>query len=355
MKSLDIEKLFLEHILNLKPYSSARDEYQGREGIFLDANENPFGSALDYGRFNRYPDPYQKELKKAISELKKIPIEQIFLGNGSDEPIDLLIRAFCYSGKDSIVQIAPTYGMYQVCAEIQDVKTISVLLDDGFELNVKNLINTQKETRSKIIFICSPNNPTGNAFEKEHILSIVKSVEAIVVVDQAYIDFCPDKSLLEEVKNYPNLVILQTFSKAWGLAALRVGMAFANERIIAVLNKIKYPYNLNILSQEMVLKALENKPRVERYVKQINTLKNDLIVSLSSIQGTQKIYHSDANFILVKFDNAPALYQYLIEKKIITRDRTKAVMCDNCIRITVGTSDENEVLVQSIKSFYSPE
>lgn len=353
MSNFSIDKIFLEHIVKLKPYSSARDEYKGSEGIFLDANENPFGSATDDEKFNRYPDPLQLELKSKIAMLKGVEGNQIFLGNGSDEPIDLLIRSTCFSGKDAIVQIAPSYGMYQVCADIHHVKMVSVPLNDDFLLDADKLIKAQQESQAKIVFICSPNNPSGNALDRDEIIKVIENVDALVVVDEAYIDFCPDKTLLKDINQYKNLVVLQTFSKAWGLAALRLGMAFSNPEIISLLNKIKYPYNLNILTQRTVLKALDNAPRVLRYAKQINTLKNDLIISLSAINQVQKIHHSDANFILVKFESARELFDYLINHKIITRDRTKVLMCEDCIRITIGTIEENEALLNEIKSFYA--
>ncbi|MFQ3575277.1 MAG: histidinol-phosphate transaminase [Cytophagales bacterium] len=353
MNPFEADKYFLQHIIQLKPYSSARDEYKGSEGIFLDANENPFGSATDEGKFNRYPDPLQKELKNQIAKLKGVESNQIFLGNGSDEPIDLLIRSTCFPGKDSIVQIAPSYGMYQVCADIHHVNLVSVQLEDDFLLNATKLIEAQQQSKAKLVFICSPNNPSGNAFEKSEIIKVIENVSALVVVDEAYIDFCPEKSMLNELARYPNLVVLQTFSKAWGLAALRLGMAFAHESIISVLNKIKYPYNLNILTQNTVLKALENAPRVARYAKQLNNLKADLIVTLSAMENIKKIYHSDANFVLVKFDKAKELFDSLINKKIITRDRSKVIMCEDCLRITIGTLEENDALIHGINDFYT--
>jgi histidinol-phosphate aminotransferase len=335
-----IRTLLRENIKTLLPYSSARDEFTGEAMVFLDANENPFNEP-----YNRYPDPLQKELKKKIAELKKVPAENIFLGNGSDEPIDLLIRAFCEPGTDNIVTINPTYGMYQVAADICGVELKKVSLTENFELNSTALLNaTDKNT--KLIFLCSPNNPTGNSLEHSAIIKILETFNGIVILDEAYTDFAQGKSLLGELANYPNLVILQTFSKAWGMAGIRLGMAFASSEIIDVLNKIKYPYNLNILTQQKALELLENKETVEKWVKLLITEREKMTGLLKDFPFVVKIYPSDANFLLIKIHDAKGIYDYLVEKGIIVRDRSTVHLCDDSLRITIGTPEENEKLLE---------
>lgn len=343
--AMNINNLLRKNIQNLKPYSSARDEYSGDAMVFLDANENPYNEP-----YNRYPDPLQKELKQKISELKNIPANQIFLGNGSDEPIDLLIRAFCEPGTDNIVTINPTYGMYQVAADTNDIEVIKVSLTADFELDSKQILQSVNEN-TKLIFLCSPNNPSGNSLNKEAMLEIIQNFEGLVIVDEAYIDFAPGKSLLPDIEKYPNLVILQTFSKAWGMAGIRLGMAFASNEIISVLNKIKYPYNLNILTQQKAIELLENQKQVEIWVQKLIEEREKMVKYLSKLHFVNKIYPSDANFLLVKVTDARGIYNYLVESGIIVRDRSKIHLCDNSLRITIGTMEEDNVLLQALKEY----
>lgn len=342
---MDINNLLRKNIQNLKPYSSARDEYSGDAMVFLDANENPFNEP-----YNRYPDPLQKELKQKISVLKNIPSNQIFLGNGSDEPIDLLVRTFCEPGIDNIITINPTYGMYQVAADTNDIEVIKVSLTKEFELDSKQVLEAVNE-KTKLIFLCSPNNPSGNSLNKEAMLEIIQNFNGLVIVDEAYIDFAPGKSLLPEINKYPNLVILQTFSKAWGMAGIRLGMAFATVEIIQVLNKIKYPYNINILTQKKALELLGNKEQVDIWVKKLIEEREKMAKYLAKLHFVTKIYPSDANFLLVSMIDARAIYNYLVENGIIVRDRSKIHLCDNSLRITIGTMDEDIVLLQALKDY----
>ncbi len=332
------------NIAALQPYSSARDEYSGAEAIFFDANENPFNSP-----FNRYPDPYQRELKRKISALKGVEPETIFLGNGSDEAIDLLFRAFCVPGKNNVVSIDPTYGMYQVAADIKDVEVKRVLLTPEFELDAKALLDAT-DGNTKMIFICSPNNPTANCFVEQEMIRVIEGFDGIVVIDEAYIDFAPDKSLLSKLEKYPNLVILQTFSKAWGVAAIRLGMAFASKEIVSVLSKIKYPYNVNLLTQDKGMEMLDNEAQKQGWVEVILKEKARLIKALQQNHLIKKIYPSDANFLLVKVDNPKGVYDYLVERKMIIRDRSKVTMCEGCLRITVGTPEENDRLIEALQN-----
>lgn len=344
----DINKLLRKNIRELKPYSSARDEFKGNASVFLDANENPNETGI-----NRYPDPLQMQLKNKISEIKKITTEQIFLGNGSDEAIDLIIRAFCEPGKDNIVSICPTYGMYKVCADINNIEYREVLLNNDFSLNSSKLLKkTDKD--SKVLFLCSPNNPTGNSLETKEILNVLEDFNGIVVVDEAYIDFSSNESLIYSLRKYPNLVVLQTFSKAWGMAGIRLGMAYASTELIQVLNKIKYPYNLNILTQQKALKKIqEEKKNIDSVVANIIAERNKLSIELSGFNLVLKIYPSDANFLLIKVTNAKKIYNFLIEKEVIVRDRSNVDLCDNCLRITVGTSDENAELLKLLAEYDS--
>lgn len=343
--NMNINNLLRKNIKNLKPYSSARDEYSGDAMVFLDANENPFNAP-----YNRYPDPLQKELKQKISVLKNISANQIFLGNGSDEPIDLLVRAFCEPAIDNIITINPTYGMYQVAADTNNIEIIKVSLTDDFELDSKQVLQAVTKN-TKLIFLCSPNNPSGNSLKKEAMLEIILNFEGIVIVDEAYIDFAPGKSLLSEIEKYPNLVILQTFSKAWGMAGIRLGMAFASLEIIQVLNKIKYPYNINILTQQKALELLENKEQVDVWVKKLIEEREKMAKYLAKLHFVTKIYPSDANFLLVSMNNARSIYNYLVENGIIVRDRSKIHLCDSSLRITIGTMDEDIVLLQALKDY----
>ncbi len=342
---MNINNLLRKNIQNLKPYSSARDEYSGDAMVFLDANENPFNEP-----YNRYPDPLQKELKQKISVLKNISANQIFLGNGSDEPIDLLIRAFCEPSIDNIITINPTYGMYQVAADTNNIEVIKVSLTEDFELDSK-LILKAVNPNTKLVFLCSPNNPSGNSLNKEAMLEIIQNFEGIVIVDEAYIDFAPGKSLLPEIEKYPNLVILQTFSKAWGMAGIRLGMAFATLEIIQVLNKIKYPYNINILTQQKAIELLDNKEQVDIWVKKLVEEREKMAKYLAKLHFVTKIYPSDANFLLVTMTDARGIYNYLVENGIIVRDRSKIHLCDNSLRITIGTMDEDIVLLQALKDY----
>ncbi|MFW5774524.1 MAG: histidinol-phosphate transaminase [Tangfeifania sp.] len=339
---MNINNLLRKNIKNLQPYSSARDEYSGEAMVFLDANENPFNEP-----YNRYPDPLQKKLKKKVAELKDVKPEQIFLGNGSDEPIDLLIRAFCEPGQENIVTIDPTYGMYKVAASINNVEVRKASLTSNFGLDVPQLLNAVDDD-TKMIFLCSPNNPTGNLLDKDAVLYIAEKFNGIVVLDEAYIDFAPGKSLLAEIENYPNLVILQTFSKAWGMAGIRLGMAFAAPEIISVLTKIKYPYNLNVLTQQKALELTDNHEKVEKWVKRIIAERAKMAELLKDFPFVVAVYPSDANFLLVKMHDATGIYNYLAERGIVVRDRSKIHLCENSLRITIGTSEENEQLLKAL-------
>jgi histidinol-phosphate aminotransferase len=339
----DINALVRRNILTMKPYSSARDEFKGEAEIYLDANENPYQSP-----YNRYPDPLQWNVKKELAAIKHIDPKQIFLGNGSDEAIDLLIRAFCEPNQDSILITEPTYGMYSVCAEVNAVNVQPVLLTPDFDIDLDAFPRTFDAT-TKIIFLCSPNNPTGNLLSRDKILEVLKRFYGLVVIDEAYIDFAKSKSFIDDLAKYPNLVVLQTFSKAWGLAGLRLGMCFASEDIIGILNKIKYPYNVNIRTQELALDALENVRVMEEWVKEIIKQRTKLMKSLEKLSITERVFPSDSNFILVRVKDAPATYQYLLENKIIVRDRSRVTLCYNCLRITVGTPEENDRLIKALE------
>jgi histidinol-phosphate aminotransferase len=345
----DLKKILRPHILTLTPYASARDEYEGTEGIFLDANENPLGSITSQA-YNRYPDPYQWALKKKIAAIRNVQPRQIFLGNGSDEAIDLLIRATCSPQSDEVILLPPTYGMYEVSTNINDVRMVKVPLISDFQIDLPKVLAaiTQK---SKLIFLCSPNNPTGNLLREEDIISILKAFPGIVVVDEAYIDFAPEHTFVNKLGEFPNLVVLQTFSKAWGLAGLRLGMAFASEEIITILNKLKSPYNINTLTQELVEQSLDNVLAKDKMARQILQDKKVLINALKKLPVVEHIYPSDANFLLVKVTDARAMYTHLIGDKIIVRDRSKVILCEGCLRITVGTTEENGKLVESMAAF----
>lgn len=341
-----LKELTRPNIWALEPYSSARDEYNGAEAsIFLDANENPFNTPN-----NRYPDPLQKEVKKRISLVKKANVQNIFLGNGSDEPIDLVFRAFCNPGIDNVVAIAPTYGMYQVCADINDVEYRKVLLDDNFQFKAESLL-AATDDNTKLIFICSPNNPTGNSLCRKEIEDVIKKFQGIVILDEAYSDFSDSPSFITELDKYPNLIILQTFSKAWGCAAIRLGMAFASTEIIQILSKIKYPYNVNRLTQEEALKMLEKDYQVKEWIKTLKSERERLIKEFGKLECCKFIYPTDANFFLAKVTDAKAIYSYLVGNGIIVRNRTNVVLCDNCLRITVGTRPENDGLLQALQNY----
>lgn len=344
---MNINKLLRKNIAALKPYSSARDEYTGEAMVFLDANENPFNKP-----YNRYPDPLQKAVKEKVSGIKNILSEKIFLGNGSDEPIDLLIRAFCEPGVDNIVTINPTYGMYQVAADISGVELRKVSLTANYELDTSALLKAT-DNNTKLIFLCSPNNPTGNSLDKDALTQVINRFNGLVIIDEAYIDFAPGKSLLPVIDQYPNLVILQTFSKAWGMAGIRLGMAFASIEIISVLNKIKYPYNLNILTQKKALELLDQKEKVNAWVEELLEERAKLESELKEFPFVVQIYPSDANFLLVKMNDARGIYEYLVEEGIIVRDRSKVHLCESSLRITIGSEKENKILLKALKNLIS--
>ena len=341
----NIQNLVRDNIKTLTPYSSARDEFTGEASIFLDANENPYDTTV-----NRYPDPLQKLVKENISNLKNIDLENIFLGNGSDEVIDLIFRAFCKPAADNAIVLPPTYGMYSVSAKINDIEIKEVLLTNDFQPNTEAILNTVNDN-SKIIFICSPNNPTGNLIEKDKIEKILDGFNGLVVVDEAYIDYSPGKSILPLLKKYQNLIVLQTFSKAWGLAGIRLGMAFASKEIVQILNKIKPPYNIDTLSQSIAIKALQ-RGQPEMLKEQIRQ-RSKLAEKLNKFKFVEKVYPSDANFLLVKIKGAGKAYDYLIDNKIVTRKRNTQPLCENCLRISVGTPGENKTLLEIFEGFKS--
>ena len=345
----DIKSLVRPHLLDIKPYSSARDEYSGKVGVFLDANENPF-ERENYPGVNRYPDPYQYDVKALLSNLKNVPIQQIFLGNGSDEVIDLLIRAFCEPSEDSIIILPPTYGMYEVSASIHNVGIKKIQLTTDFQLDVKSILS-QVDKNDKILFICSPNNPSGNLLNKADILELAGGFEGIIAIDEAYIDFASEgTSLVAELNNFPNMIVMQTLSKAWGFAGLRLGLAFASVEMISLLNKIKPPYNINLLSQQAAIEGLKNAEQVKDWVKILIAERDRLAFELGNLDFVEKVYPSDANFILVKMEKAREVYEKLLHKLIIVRDRSKVVLCDNALRISIGTVEENQKLLEALKN-----
>lgn len=344
----DIQKLVRPSVLNLKPYASARHDFAGEAEVYLDANENSYGSPAEEG-LHRYPDPYQDELRTALSQYKSIEISKIFFGNGSDEPIDLLMRAFCRPGLDHIITQPPTYSMYGISATINDIRVKQVPLHPNFQCDIEAL-KEQVDSLTRMIFFCSPNNPSGNVMKREAIESILELNQCLVVVDEAYIDFADEPSFIHSLDKYPNLVVLQTFSKAWGLAAARLGVMFANEEVIAVLNKIKPPYNISLLSQQAGVNALQNSDSALAKINKLKSERQKLSKALAELPGVIRIYPSDANFLLVKFHNADELYQQLTQQGIIVRNRSKELHCDNCLRITVGTEQENNRLVQVLYS-----
>jgi histidinol-phosphate aminotransferase len=345
----DINNLLRQNIKNLTPYSSARDEFQGEASVFLDANENAFGSPLPTA-YNRYPDPMQHAIKLRLKEIKGLPVRNIFVGNGSDEAIDILFRSFCNPGVDNVIIVPPTYGMYQVSANINDIETKKVLLTDEYQLNLEGIAEAIDE-RTKLIFICSPNNPTGNSINREDIETLLANFNGIVVVDEAYINFSRQKSFIQELTEYANLVVMQTLSKAWGLAGLRVGMAFASEEIIEVMNRVKPPYNVNEASQQLALQALQNVQQVNNWIKETLTQRDKLVLTLKEMDFVLDIYPSDANFVLVKTTNATGIYNYLVDKGIIVRNRTNVELCEGCLRITVGRPEENKTLLSTLQQY----
>ncbi len=345
----DINNILRENIKNLTPYSSARDEFQGEASVYLDANENAYGSPLDE-QYNRYPDPLQYNVKKRLSEIKGVPIRNIFLGNGSDEAIDILFRAFCNPGVDNVIIVPPTYGMYQVSANINDVALRRVPLTTEYQLNLEGIAEAI-DKNTKLIFICSPNNPTGNSINRDDVETLLANFNGLVVVDEAYINFSRQKTFIQELTEYANLVVLQTLSKAWGLAGLRVGMAFASEEIIEVMNKVKPPYNINEASQQLALKALENVDQVNNWIKETLKERDNLVLQLKNFDFVLDIYPSDANFILVKTTDPKAIYNFLVQRGIIVRDRSKVELCEGSLRITVGTPEENNILIKSLQDY----
>lgn len=338
-------KLVRKNIRDLKPYSSARDEFSGNGSVFLDANESPFNSP-----YNRYPDPYQKELKAGIAELFEKGPEQIFLGNGSDEAIDLLFRVFCEPGKDNILSIAPSYGMYKVCADINNIEYRKVLLNEDFSLNAEALLKAA-DPHSKLLFLCSPNNPSGNLLGYNDVVQVLKGFEGLVILDEAYIDFSGSHGFLPELEDYPNLVILRTFSKAWAMAAIRLGMAFASPEIIRLLTNVKYPYNLNYLTQSFALEKITEIRAKEKNVNKIIQQRRFVTDKLKNMSIVEKLYPSDANFILAQFHQARNLYNYLIKKGVIVRDRSNVELCEGCLRLTIGTGQENKLLLEMLQKW----
>ena len=342
---MQLEKYVRKNILNLQPYSSARSEFKGEASVYIDANENPFRE-----KYNRYPDPLQKALKKKLSQLKSVSEDGIFLGNGSDEAIDLVFRIFCEPRIDNVIIPIPTYGMYEVCANINEVDVKKVSLNEDFSLHADKILK-EVDKNTKAIFLCTPNNPSANLFETEEILKVVKNFEGIVVIDEAYIDFTNNESWTQQLNKYSNIIVLQTLSKAWGLAALRLGMAFASPAIIQFFNNVKYPYNINQLTQEYVLAALQKDELKNDWVKEIVEARAYLNNELSKYNCIERIYPSDANYILAKTKDANKLYNYLTSKGIIVRNRTTQHLCKDCIRITVGTKEENKKLLEALSEF----
>lgn len=340
---MNINQLVRKNILNMKPYSSARDEFKGVASVFLDANENPYDTGL-----NRYPDPLAWAVKKELSAIKKVAAENIFLGNGSDEVIDVLMRIFCEPNVNNIITLPPTYGMYQVSADTCGVEVIKINLDENFQPKIEEILRGANE-RSKILFICSPNNPSGNAIESGLILNLINNFKGIVVVDEAYSDFSKQPSCSEWIGTFSNLVVMQTFSKAWGLAGIRLGMAFASREIIDLMNKVKPPYNVNQLTQQAALDALKNVEKKNEQVAEILEQRGKMAEILRGLDVVEKVYPSDANFLLVKVRQANALYNYLLKKEIVVRNRHTIVLCEDCLRITVGVPSENAKLVMALK------
>ncbi len=339
-----LEELVRPNIWSLAPYSSARNEYAGREAhVFLDANENPYNNPV-----NRYPDPLQLEVKAAISKVKGVPAECIFLGNGSDEAIDLPYRCFCRPGIDNVVAIEPTYGMYKVCADINDVEYRPVLLDDNYQITADRLL-AACDSKTKIIWLCSPNNPTGNCLVRDEIISTINAFEGIVIVDEAYSDFSSQPSLRTELTKHPNLIVLNTMSKAWGCAAIRLGMAFASPEIIGIYNKVKYPYNVNLLTQKQALEALADPFQVDKWVRMLNLERSRMIDAFRLLPICEKVYPTEANFFLAKMTDAQGIYDSLVEQGIIVRNRTRIKLCRDCLRITVGTKNENNELIAALR------
>lgn len=341
-----LQELTRPNIWSLAPYSSARNEYAGREArVFLDANENPYNQP-----YNRYPDPLQLELKATLAKVKGVPAENIFLGNGSDEAIDLPYRCFCEPGKDNVVAIEPTYGMYKVCADINNVEYRPVLLDDHYQITADRLL-AATDAHTKLIWLCTPNNPTGNCLNREEVIKVIEQFEGLVIVDEAYSDFSAQKPLRPELAKYPNLIVLNTMSKAWGCAAIRLGMAFASEEIIALFNKVKYPYNVNQLTQQQALEALKDPFEVDKWVKILLQERTRMMDAFELLPICEKVFPTEANFFLARMTDAPKIYDYLVDRGIIVRNRHRVQLCQNCLRITIGTKTENSELIAALRQY----
>ena len=341
-----LQQLVRKNIWELSPYSSARDEYSGKEAhVFLDANENPYNTP-----YNRYPDPLQRELKSVLKKVKGVPENMIFLGNGSDEAIDIAYRVFCNPGVDNVVAIAPTYGMYKVCADINDVEYRTVLLDDHYQFSADKLL-AACDANTKIIWLCSPNNPTGNSLNRDEMLKVINQFEGIVIIDEAYIDFAQQLSMRQELVTHPNLIILQTMSKAWGSAAIRLGMAFASNDIIYIYNKVKYPYNVNQLTQTQALSALKDPFEVDKWVRILLEERHRLIQAVQELPFVEEVFPTDANFFLTRVKDAQGCYDYLVNQGIIVRNRSRVQLCHNCLRITVGSHSENNELISALRQY----
>jgi histidinol-phosphate aminotransferase len=341
-----LEELTRPNIWSLAPYSSARNEYAGREArVFLDANENPYNQP-----FNRYPDPLQLELKAVLSKVKGVPAENIFLGNGSDEAIDLPYRCFCNPGKNNVVAIEPTYGMYKVCADINDIEYRPVLLDEHYQFSADRLLSAT-DAHTKLIWLCTPNNPTGNCLKREEVVKVIEQFEGLVIVDEAYSDFSSQPTFRSELAKYPNLIVLNTMSKAWGCAAIRLGMAFASTEIIGLFNKVKYPYNVNQLTQQQALEALKDPYEVDNWVKILLQERTRMMDAFMLLPICEKVYPTEANFFLAKMTDATKIYNYLVDKGIIVRNRHRVQLCQNCLRITIGTKTENSELIAALRQY----
>jgi histidinol-phosphate aminotransferase len=344
-----LNNLVRENIKNLKPYSSARHEFTGKASVFLDANENAYGSPVTEN-YNRYPDPLQWQLKFQLAKIKGVPAENIFIGNGSDEVIDLAYRIFCTPQKDNVIICPPTYGMYQVSANINDVEIKKVNLTSDFQLDVEGIMSAT-DSDTKLLFLCSPNNPTGNNMNRADVELVLNNFPGVVIIDEAYINFSKQKTFIQELTEYPNLIVMQTLSKAWGLAALRLGVCFASMDIIDIFNKVKPPYNINEASQQIAIEALKETVMVNKWIKEVVHQKEELVNELVKFSFVKKIYPTDANFVLVKVNDADVLYQYLADNEIVVRNRTKELHCDNCLRITIGTPEENSNLLSVLKKY----
>ena len=345
----NLQKSVRENIRNLKPYSSARHEFTGKASVFLDANENAYGSPGNE-KYNRYPDPLQWQLKNLLAKIKGVPAENICIGNGSDEIIDLAYRIFCNPGKDNVIICEPTYGMYAVYADINYVEIRKVNLTDEFNLDVDGIMSST-DINTKLLFICSPNNPTGNNMNRADVEVLLNNFPGIIIIDEAYINYSKQKTFIQELTEYPNLIVMQTLSKAWGMAALRLGLCYASADIIDLFNKVKPPYNINEASQQIALEALQNTEQVNEWIKEAVLQKEKLMHELANFSFVKNIYPSDANFILIKVDDAEILYQFLAEHEIVVRNRTKETGCENCLRISIGTPEENDLLLSTLKKY----